>query len=105
MKFIKNHIKWITFSFLMIVFVAQYLILGVRPSPDTVRFEAFSQDVYPLYPLVLYLFRTLLGAELGYNLLGLVQNIFLAAAIFSLIEYLRKTYHLNTFFYHTCKNP
>lgn len=99
MKFIKNHIKWITFSFLMIVFVAQYLILGVRPSPDTVRFEAFSQDVYPLYPLVLYLFRTLLGAELGYNLLGLVQNVFLAAAIFSLIEYLRKTYHLNAFFY------
>ena len=97
MNFLRKHIRFAAVFLLVMVFAGQFLFLGITYSPDTVRFEEFSEEVYPLYPSVLYFFRTLFGTELGYNLLGLFQNLLLALAIFSLVDYLRKTYCLDDF--------
>ena len=81
MDFLKKHMKAITFLVLLSVFWGQYLIFGIVRSVDTIHFEEFSPLVYPLYSATLWVFRTLFGADLGYFLVGLFQNLLLVIAI------------------------
>lgn len=99
MNFLGKHIRIVAVFLLVMIFAGQFLVLGITYSPDTVRFEEFSEEVYPLYPAVLYFFRTLFGTELGYPLLGLFQNLLLAAGIFLLVDYLRSVYDLDDLSY------
>lgn len=96
MNFLRKNTKQIAFTLIFGAFCGQYLILGVTYATDTVRFESFSSYVHPLYPVVLWFFRTLFGLEYGYFLLGLFQNILLAGSIYSLNNYLKNTLKINT---------
>jgi len=96
MDFLKKHMKAITFLVLLSVFWGQYLIFGIVRSVDTIHFEEFSPLVYPLYSATLWVFRTLFGADLGYFLVGLFQNLLLVIAIVSLNGYVKKAFRLES---------
>ncbi len=85
-----------TFLLLLGLLVGQYLLFGLMHAFDTPKYEVFAADVYPLYPVFLWFFRSLFGTEVGYYLLGIFQNALLAFSLFSLIDYLRHTYRLDT---------
>ena len=99
MEFLKKHTKAVSFFGLLILFWGQYLVFGLARSSDTTSFENFSPLVYPLYSVTLWFFRTLFGTETGYFLLGLFQNFLLAAAISSIVHYLKKAFTLDSFTY------
>lgn len=99
MAFLKNNMKRIAIVWLLIVFLGQYLLMGVKYAPDTAAYEAFSVEVYPIYPTVLFLFRLPFGAEIGYIILGVCQNVFLVVSIYSLLNYLKEVYRLEVFYY------
>ena len=99
MEFLKKHIKAISFFVLLFLFWGQYLLFGIARSADTVSFESFSSLVYPLYSVTLWFFRTLFGADRGYFLLGLFQNLLLVVSIVSLCHYLKKAFDLDLFTY------
>ena len=99
MEILKKHSKIISFFALLFVFWGQYLIFGIVRSSDTISFEIFSSLVYPLYSVTLWIFRTLFGADLGYFLLGLFQNLLLVMSIVSLNDYLKKAFDLDLFTY------
>ena len=93
---VKNRV-YLSKLFLMFrcaLLTVQYLLFGISRVPDTVALESFSHAVYPLYPIVLFIFRNLLGEDTGYFILGVCQNLLLAVCIYSLIEYIRKEYQL-----------
>ena len=92
MKLLNKHSKAFDFILLLCIFWGQYLLFGLRRSVDLPTYEAFSPLVYPLYPSVLWIFRTLFGAETGYFLLGLFQNLLLVLSIHSLTGYLKKAF-------------
>ena len=95
MEFLKKHGKAIGFLVLLTVFWGQYLIFGIVRSVDTIHFEEFSPLVYPLYSATLWIFRTLFGADRGYFLVGLFQNLLLVIAIVSLNDYIKKAFRLD----------
>jgi hypothetical protein len=85
-----------TLLLLLGLFVGQYLLFGLMYAFDTPKYEIFAADVYPLYPVFLWLFRSLFGIATGYNLLGVFQNVLLAFSFYSLIDYLRRTFRLDS---------
>ena len=96
----KKQVTWsqvLCLGFLLAFFLLQYLLFGYVRVVDTTALENFSHDVYPLYPLALLVFRSIFGAETGYFLLGLAQNVLLALSIFVLTDYIRKAYGLSGF--------
>ena len=97
MNFLKKHSKAVSFFGLLLLFWGQYLVFGITRSVDTVSFEIFSALVYPLYPAVLWIFRTLFGADRGYYLLGFFQNLLLVVSLVSLNDYIRKAFRLDGF--------
>lgn len=84
-------------GYLLVFFLTQYMVFGYERFPDTIHLENFSHDVYPLYSLALYLFRTVFGVDTGYYLLGMLQNVLLALCIFALTDYLRRAFALSGF--------
>lgn len=94
MQFLKRNTRSLVFGVLAIVFIVQFLLQGVSYAPDTPQFEEFGKAVYPLYPLAMWIFRSVFGVELGYNLLGLFQNLLLVTGIFSLVDYTRRIFRM-----------
>lgn len=99
MKISKKYTDLITFFAFLILFCGQYLIFGVYHAPDTVPYSTFSPLVNPLYPIVMWLFRTPFGEDTGYFLLGLCQNILLVCSMFSLTGYLKEKFKFGFLFH------
>lgn len=99
MKLSKKATHLITFLAFLVLFCGQYLVFGVYHAPDTVPYSTFSPLVNPLYPIVMWLFRTPFGEDLGYFLLGFCQNILLVCGMFSLIDYLKAKFKFGFPFY------
>lgn len=99
MKNSKRYTHLITFLAFLALFIGQYLVFGVYHAPDTTAYASFSPLVNPLYPVVLWLFRTPFGEGSGYFLLGLCQNILLVCSIFSLVDYLKGKFKFGFPFY------
>lgn len=75
---------------LVAAFVAQCLYFGVHITMDSREYINFGLLVYPLYPWFLALLRAVFG-ESNYQMVTvLLQNVFLAYSIYSLLEYLRQ---------------
>lgn len=99
MAFLKKHTNKLAFFALLLIFCGQYLANGVNVATDTIRFEAFSPLVYPLYSIALWFFRSLFGVKVGYFLLGLFQNLLLVMSICSLCNYVKKVFRLELLTY------
>lgn len=99
MKLSNKTAHLITFLAFLALFCGQYLVFGVFHAPDTVPYSTFSPLVNPLYPIVMWLFRTPFGEDLGYFLLGFCQNILLVCSMFSLIDYLKAKFKFGFPFY------
>lgn len=94
MQFLKKKTRILVFGALAVFFIVQFLFHGISYAPDTPQFEVFGKAVYPMYPLAMWVFRSIFGVELGYNLLGVFQNLLLATGIFSLVDYARRVFRM-----------
>lgn len=86
----------IALAALIIVFLGQLAVFGYYICPDTKKYIAFSSRVNFLYPWYLAALRTVFGEEQYFIWCAIVQNLFLAWAIFSLCEYLQRELDLTT---------
>ncbi len=89
----KNGMRWLLTA-LMAAFIGQSIFFGVHITMDSREYINFGMLVYPLYPWFLALLRAVFG-ESSYQMITiLLQNVFLAWSIFSLLVYLQQELEL-----------
>lgn len=90
----KNIRKFLAPAIIGAFFCFLYVRFGVGEYPDSVTYMENYMDREPLYPLLLKLFKTVLGAGFYLKAVAMMQNLFAALATWYLYSYITRHFEM-----------